>query len=277
MSADMAIFFPAIAVAFGLVLGSFFNVLIYRLPRKESIVWPPSHCPHCGRNVRPYENIPLLSYCFLGGKCAGCKKPISFQYPVIELLTGIAAFLAYSFMIVPSLASPVTAAGIITLVVRISVLFIIIPVAVIDLYHFLIPDAITVPGLAIAVLVSFLPGGLSPLDCLLGIFAGGGSLFVVGFIVERIFKKGEAMGGGDVKLMAFCGAVFGWQTAFATILLASLVGSIVGTGFIVFNVFRQGHKIPFGPFLACGLWIAVLAGAKLMAVYQALIDRLIGF
>jgi leader peptidase (prepilin peptidase) / N-methyltransferase len=273
----MDVLVPVTVVAFGLIIGSFFNVLIYRLPRKESIVRPPSHCPHCGRNVRPWENIPLLSFLFLGGKCAGCKRPISIRYPIVELTTAIAAVLLYAYLVIPLLATPVTAWDIVTLFLKVSVLLIVIPLAVIDLFHFIIPDAITIPGLIIAIAVSFAPGGISPLQCLFGILAGGGSLFAVGFLAERIFRKGEAMGGGDVRLMAFCGAVFGWQTAITAIVLASLIGSIVGTGFIVFNVFRKGHKIPFGPFLSCGLWISVLAGAKLIAVYRGLIDRLIGY
>jgi leader peptidase (prepilin peptidase)/N-methyltransferase len=274
MSAGIAIF-PAVAVMSGLVIGSFFNVLIYRLPRKESIVSPPSHCPKCGRMIRPFENIPVVSYFLLRGRCAGCKNPISARYPVVELLTAGAAFCAYSFFIVPAITASPDAWTIATLVVQTAVLLIVIPVAFIDFVHFIIPDRITIPGLVIGIAASFLPGGVSPLDCFLGIIAGGGSLFVIGLLGEWILKKGETMGGGDVKLMAFCGAVFGWKIALLTIILGSFVGATVGTGLIAAKVFPKSRKIPFGPFLACGLWIAFFFGANLLSSFQMMIDHFI--
>ena len=140
----------------------------------------------------------------------------------------------------------------------------------------MIPDSITLSGLVLGVLVSFLPGGITPLECLLGIVAGGGSLLVVGILGEWVFKRGEAMGGGDVKLMAFCGAVFGWKIALLTIVLASFIGATAGIGLILARVFPKDHKIPFGPFLACGLWVAVLFGNRLLTLYQTLIDRFAG-
>jgi leader peptidase (prepilin peptidase) / N-methyltransferase len=274
----MDAFFPVIAVSSGLVLGSFFNVLIHRIPRKESIVVPPSHCPRCGRSIRPWENIPLLSYLMLRGRCAGCGKPISMLYPAVELLTAVAAYCAFLFFVVPETATAThpTLWAIITIIVQTSVLMVAIPVAVIDLFHFMIPDSITLSGLALGVLVSFLPGGITPLECLLGIVAGGGSLFVIGLLGEWIFKRGEAMGGGDVKLMAFCGAIFGWKIALLTIVLASFIGATAGISLILARVFPKDHKIPFGPFLACGLWVAVLFGNRLLTLYQMLIDRLAG-
>jgi leader peptidase (prepilin peptidase)/N-methyltransferase len=276
MSAGMDFFFPAIAVATGLIFGSFFNVLIYRLPRKESIVSPPSHCPHCGRGVRPLENIPLLSFLVLRGRCAGCKQRISLLYPAVELLTAVAAFLAYWFFIVPAAAVPLSPWVVITLIAQTAFLMLVIPVAIIDLRHFIIPDSITIPGLVIGILVSFLPAGLTPLQCLLGIASGGGSLFLVGMIGEWIFKKGDAMGGGDVKLMAACGAIFGWKIALLAIILASFIGAIAGIGLIALKSLHKDHKIQFGPFLACGLWISVLFGHNLLSLYMALIDRMIG-
>jgi leader peptidase (prepilin peptidase)/N-methyltransferase len=270
------IFYPVLAVVFGLVLGSFFNVLIYRIPRKESIVWPPSHCPQCGRRIRPHENIPLLSYLLLRGRCAGCKKRIPAQYPAVELLTAAATLCIYFRYIVPSIAVPHTTWTIVTLVMQTSVLLIVIPIAFIDFSHFIIPDSITLPGLAAGALVSLLPGGISPLDAFFGIIAGGGSLFVIGLIGEWIFKKGEAMGGGDVKLMAFCGAVFGWKTALLTIVLGSFVGATIGIALIAVKVFPRDHKIPFGPFLACGMWIAVFAGTRLLSAFLLLVDNLTG-
>jgi leader peptidase (prepilin peptidase)/N-methyltransferase len=276
MSFGMTLFYSFVAIAFGLISGSFFNVLIHRLPKKESIVRPPSHCPHCGRPVKPYENIPVLSYVALRGRCAGCREKISLRYPLVELSTGAAAFLLYWRVVIPAVSGPLSSWLIITLVIQISVLLVLIPITVIDLLHFIIPDSITVPGLLIGILVSFFPGGISPLQCALGIAAGGGTLFIVGTLGEWILKKGEAMGGGDVKLMALCGAVFGWKIALATIILASCVGAGAGAILIAIRVLRKDHKIPFGPFLACGLWISVLYGNGLMSLYQELMDRLIG-
>jgi leader peptidase (prepilin peptidase) / N-methyltransferase len=272
----MDAFFPVIAVASGLVLGSFFNVLIYRIPRKESIVLPSSHCPRCGRSIRPWENIPLLSYLMLRGRCAGCGKPISMLYPAVELLTAAAAYFALLYFILPATATHPTVWTVIAIIVQTLVLMAVIPVAFIDFFHFMIPDSITLFGLGLGVLVSFLPGGITPLQCLLGIVAGGGSLFVIGILGEWIFKRGEAMGGGDVKLMAFCGAVFGWKIALITIVLASFIGATAGISLILARVFPKDHKIPFGPFLACGLWVAVLFGNRLLTQYQALIDLFAG-
>jgi len=276
MSPGMTVFYYFVAGAFGLIVGSFFNVLIHRLPRKESIVLPPSHCPRCGRPVRPLENIPLLSYLFLRGRCSGCKEKISVRYPLVELSTACAALILCWRIVLPAAGAPLSVWHLITLVIQISVLLMLIPITVIDLIHFVIPDSMTIPGLIIGILVSFLPGDVSPLECVLGIAAGGGSLFVIGTLGEWILRKGEAMGGGDVKLMAFCGGVFGWKVALTTIVLASLIGAIVGIILIVFKVLKTDHKIPFGPFLSCGLWISVLLGDKLLLLYQGLVDRLIG-
>jgi leader peptidase (prepilin peptidase)/N-methyltransferase len=270
-------FFAVISVLVGSVLGSFFNVLIYRLPRHESIVWPGSHCPQCGRSIRAWENIPVVSFIFLRGRCAGCRARIQIFYPLVELCTAAAAFILFLFLVTPTMASPHSAVQVIFLVLEILILLMVIPIAVIDLFHFIIPDSITLPLLLLAVLYSFLPGGITPLQCGLGILAGGGSLFAVGLIGEYVFKKGESMGGGDVKLMALVGAVFGWKTAFLTIMFGAITGSVGGLTLLALKKFSKDHKIPFGPFLALGLWIAVLGGDRLLSLYQTLLDRLIGY
>jgi leader peptidase (prepilin peptidase) / N-methyltransferase len=270
-------FFAVISVLVGSLLGSFFNVIIYRLPRHESIVWPGSHCPRCGRPIRAWENIPVVSFIFLRAKCAGCGTRIPVFYPIVELCTAVAALILYLYLIAPAMASTPSAVQIVFLVLQILVLLIVIPIAVIDLFHFIIPDSITLPLLLCAVLCSFLPSGITPLQCGLGILAGGGSLFAAGLIGEYIFKKGESMGGGDVKLMALVGAVFGWKTAFLTIMFGAITGSLGGLTLLALKKFSKDHKIPFGPFLALGLWIAVLGGNRLIALYQTFLDRLIGY
>jgi leader peptidase (prepilin peptidase) / N-methyltransferase len=270
-------FFAVIAVLVGFVLGSFFNVLIYRLPRHESIVWPGSHCPQCGRPIRAWENIPVVSFIFLRGRCAGCAARIPIFYPIVELCTAASAFILFLFLVTPAMSSPLSAVQVAFLILEILILLIVIPIAVIDLFHFIIPDFLTLPMLLCAILYSFLPGGITPLQCGLGILAGGGSLFGVGLIGEYVFKKGESMGGGDVKLMALAGAAFGWKTAFLTIMFGAITGSVGGLIMIAFRKFSKDHKIPFGPFLALGLWVAVLGGNRLLSLYQTLVDRLIGY
>ncbi|HUI93606.1 MAG TPA: prepilin peptidase [Chitinivibrionales bacterium] len=268
-------FLVVVAMVLGFVLGSFFNVLIYRIPRHESIVWPGSHCPKCGRPIKAWENIPVLSFIFLRARCAGCGARISIMYPIVELCTAVAALVLYLLVIAPALSSPQTAGQVALVVLETAVLLLVIPVAVIDLFHLIIPDIITLPLLVLAVSLSFLPGGITPLQCGLGILAGGGSLFAVGLVGEYVFKK-EAMGGGDIKLMAAVGAAFGWKIAILTIMFGAITGSLGGLAMIGFKKFARGYKIPFGPFLALGLWIAVLVGDKLVALYQTLLDKFIG-
>ncbi len=265
-----------VSVMLGLVLGSFFNVIIYRVPRRQSIVHPGSHCPKCNRPIRAWENIPVLSYVFLGGKCSGCKARIPIFYPLVELATGFAGIALYLFLIAPALArfhSPVMMA---TSILQSLILLIVIPITVIDIFHFLIPDVLTLPALALAIVCAFLPGGITPLQCGLGIIAGGGFLYCAGFLGERVLRRGNAMGFGDVKLMALVGAAFGWKTAFLTIVLSAFTGSIVGIALLVHGKLSKDHKIPFGPFLSLGLWTTVFFGDTLISTYWAFVGRIIG-
>ena len=259
----------------GLTLGSFFNVLIYRLPREESIVRPGSHCPGCGHPVRAWENIPVVSYIALWGKCAHCKAPISPMYPAIELATGLAALILWRFSMSPALSVATTPWQVPIILFQALTLLTMIPLFVIDCEHFIIPDLLTIPGLLLAIIFSFSPGGLSPLDCAAGIIAGGGSLYGIGLVGKYLLKKGEAMGGGDVLLMAMAGALWGWKIAVAGIFIASLAGSLAGVALLVLRKMRGDRKIPFGPFLAAGLWIAVFALNKLSAWYFHMLDRVI--
>ncbi len=262
---------------FGLLLGSFFNVVVWRLPRGESIVSPGSHCPFCDRPVRPYENIPVFSYLWLRGKCAGCRTSIPLRYPTVELITAIAAYAIWQITLLPLLNSPAARwFHLVAATLQAGALLSLIPISLIDLKHFLIFDAFTLPGIVIGLGISFIPGGITPLQSVLGILAGGGSLYAVGFIGEVLLRKKEAMGGGDIKLMAMAGALWGWQVALEAIMFASVLGAFFGGGLLLFKRMREDHRLPFGPFLAAGIWLAALFGDAILIWYFTFVDRLIG-
>jgi len=232
--------FHIISIIFGAIVGSFLNVCIHRLPKGESIVMPGSHCPDCKKPIRFYDNIPLISYFLLRGKCRNCKKPISIQYPLIEGITAIGSlllFLKYG----PSLSY------------LIYFLFVdgLIVVTVIDLYHQIIPDVVSIPGIGVGLLGSFIIPHHTCLDALIGILAGGGSLFLVAVLYQWLFKR-EGMGGGDIKLLAMIGAFLGWKAVILTILLGSLIGSIAGIMIMILKGKNFKYAIPFGPFLSLG-------------------------
>lgn len=231
----------------GACMGSFFNVLIYRLPREESIVRPGSRCPSCGRSIPPRENIPLLSYLFLGGKCSGCGGKISPRYPGVEALTGAGyAILAY-----------VDGFGF-TLLRDLVLFSFLVPVTFIDIDHRIIPDELSLVGLAAGLLLSFLPGG-DWKGSLLGGLLGGGLLYATAFAYEKVTGR-EGMGGGDVKLIAMIGAFLGWKGALLTIFGGSILG--VAGGMIAMRKGTEGLKtaIPFGPYLCAAAWIARFLG-----------------
>lgn len=236
---------------FGLLVGSFLNVCIYRLPRGESIVFPGSHCPQCNHSIRPWENIPVFSFLFLGGKCHYCQAPISWRYPLVELLTAI-----FFVIFVHQYAVSLT-----TLFYLIFTCALIV-ISFIDLDYQIIPDKISLPGIAVGFLASFF---LPPTwyDSLLGIVIGGGIILAIGYAGKWVFKK-EAMGGGDVKLMAMIGAFLGWKLVLLTLLLASLVGAVIG---LVFKLVTGKEYIPFGPFLSLGALLALFFGEKFMIWY----------
>jgi leader peptidase (prepilin peptidase)/N-methyltransferase len=270
----MELFMLSIAVVSGLILGSFFNVCIWRIPRGESIAFPASHCPSCSRPIRPWENIPVISYLLLGGKCRGCKVRISWRYPMVELLTCVLSVIIWYYLLEPFCVAQHTASEWTFMIIKIISLIILVPITFIDLSHYIIPDSFTLWGLAIGILVSFLPGNPTPLNMLYGIAAGGGSLYALGIFGEIAFKKGEAMGGGDIKLMAFLGAVWGWEIAFMTIIFGSVLGAVSSIPLFILKRMPQERRIPFGPFLAAGMWIAVLWGKQLVHAYFELIGRM---
>jgi leader peptidase (prepilin peptidase)/N-methyltransferase len=259
------------ALFFGLILGSFFNVLIWRLPREESILWPPSHCIQCKRTIRPWENIPVISFLFLKCKCPGCGQKISWIYPLIELTTAFLSVLL-SIIFLKSFALQISLADIPYLVLQYLFLLLMVPVAIIDIRHYIIPDLISLPLIVLGLAVSFFPENVTPIESLLGIILGGGSLYAIGWLGTAILKKGDAMGGGDIKLMAAAGALWGAKIALMGIVFGALLGSIAGIG-IIFNKEKSlDHKIPFGPFLGAGLWIAVIMGERLVNLYIAFVE-----
>ena len=242
------------AFVIGLVIGSFSNVCIYRIPLNESITYPGSHCPKCNKPIKYYDNIPVLSYLLLNGKCRYCKNKIPIQYPVVELLTGfiyLGLYLLYGI-------------NLITFVYMIlcSVLIII---SFIDLKERIIPDVLSLPFIVIGFILSFFLKELSITDSLLGILSGGGSLLVIAIVGSKIFKK-EAMGGGDIKLAAMIGAFLGWQLTLLSLFLGFFLGSIIGVIVLIINK-GDSDIVPFGPFIAIGAIISVFWGESIINWY----------
>ena len=244
-----------ISIIFGAIVGSFLNVCICRLPRGESIITPGSHCPHCQTPIRFYDNIPLVSYPFLGGKCRYCKGNISFQYPLVEGITALSSFLLFvRFGLSWSyLFYFIFVAGLIV-------------ITGIDLFHQIIPDVISLPGIGLGLLASLIIPHLTFLNSLMGILLGGGSLFLVATLYQWLFKR-EGMGGGDVKLLAMIGAFLGWKAVILTILLSSLIGSISGVIIMVLKGKDFKYAIPFGPFLSLGAAISLFYGERIITWY----------
>ncbi len=242
----------------GLLLGSFLNVVIVRLPRGESIVSPPSRCPRCKTRILPWDNIPLLSFLLLRGRCRHCRKRISWRYPVVELTSGALLWLLAREAKHPALVVP-HAAFLLALLV----------VTWIDFDTRTIPDAITIPGVGIGLALSlFLPPG--PAAALLGALCGGASLWLVGAAYERATGV-PGMGGGDVKLAAMMGAFLGVGGVFGTIFLASLAGSLFGALLIARGKGSRRTAIPFGTFLAPAAMVLLLFGEPLFRIYRSLI------
>jgi leader peptidase (prepilin peptidase)/N-methyltransferase len=237
------------------MVGSFLNVCIHRLPKEESIVKPGSHCPKCKTPIRFYDNIPLISYLLLGGKCRYCSASISLQYPLVEGITALGSLLLF-IKFGPSLNYLFYFLFIAALIV----------ITVIDLYHQIIPDVVSLPGIVIGLLGSLVISQVTFWTSLIGIIAGGGSLFLVATAYQWLFKR-EGMGGGDVKLLAMIGAFLGWKAVILTILLSSFIGSIVGIAVILIKGKDFKYAIPFGPFLSLGAAISLFCGDELIRWY----------
>lgn len=250
--------FPlVVAGLFGLITGSFLNVVIYRLPRGKSVVWPASACGGCGRELRWFENIPIVSWVVLGAKCARCKAPISVQYPLVEATT------ALLFVLVTWLtpAGPLLAARLI-FVCGLVVLF------GIDLEHQILPNSITLPGVVAGLIFSLAgPPGLR--DSVIGVLLGGGVLYAIA-AGYYLWRREEGLGMGDVKMLAMIGAFLGWQAVLLTLVLASLSGAVIGVAMMALQRGTMKYALPFGTFLALGALVAMLAG-------QPIVDWYLGF
>ena len=246
---------------FGLVIGSFLNVVIYRLPEHQSIVSPGSHCPHCGKPIKPYDNIPLVSYIILRGRCRYCANRISVRYPAVELITGLLAaglFVKYG------------------LTIDLMVFFIfsagLTAISFIDIDHGIIPNTLSYPGIIIGFASSFFVSINNPISSIIGILTGAGILFVTAFTYKAVTGV-EGMGMGDVKLMAAIGAFLGWEAAIFTVIISACIGALAGVTLILFAGKGRRYAIPYGPFISASAVVYLFYGHALIAMYL----RMIGY
>jgi leader peptidase (prepilin peptidase)/N-methyltransferase len=242
------------AALFGLVIGSFLNVCIYRLPRDQSVVWPASRCTNCGRQLSWYENVPVISYLALEGRCRTCGEGISPMYPVVEVSTALVfvAMLAW-YGLTP------------LFLVRVLFACAMVVLFVIDLQHQILPNEITLPGIAVGLAASiFLPPGLR--DAAIGAVAGAGVLWLVALTYEKV-RHHEGLGFGDVKMLCMIGAFLGWQLMVLTLVLSSFMGSLVGVALIAARRGDLGSKLPFGSFMAVAAIGAALFGPDVVDWY----------
>ena len=224
----------------GAIIGSFLNVCIWRIPREESIVFPASHCPACSHPIRFFDNMPIISWLILRGRCRDCGASISPRYPLVEALTAALAvllFWKYGFSLQLLCAFLFTAA--------------LIVITFIDIDYQIIPDVISLPGIPLCFLAAVFVMGVPFLESLIGILVGGGILYVIAVGYEWITKR-EGMGGGDIKLLAMLGAFFGWKSLLFIVLCSSLTGAVVGMTAMVIQGQDMKYAVPFGPFLALG-------------------------
>jgi len=247
----------AVFFLFGTCIGSFLNVCIFRLPRRESIIFPASHCLSCGTKLKPIDNVPIISFLLLRGRCRSCQAKISWQYPLVELATGILfslAFIRFGWQWH-----------------RLLVALILIPaslvVSVIDFRIQIIPNAISLPGIVLGLAVSLLPGSsVTFWNALSGMMLGGGLFYLVAVVSAALLGK-EGMGGGDIKLIAMFGAFLGWQRCLLTIFIGVFLGSAIGIILILLGRKDRKDPIPFGPMLCIGALVSLFYGQELIRQY----------
>ena len=239
----------------GMILGSFVNVCIYRLPRKQSIIWPPSSCPRCGNRIRPCDNIPLISYLLLRGKCRHCKLPIHWRYPVVELTTGLLSVgLYFKF----GLTSQLLSLSVLTLLL--------ITISFIDLEFKLILNKLTLLGLVLGSVLSLLLNNFTVKNVLLGFVVGGGVLFLVAILGNLVFRK-ESMGMGDIKMAAMIGVFLGAKGVGVSLFFAFVFAALIcGVGMLSKRLQMQSY-VPFGPFIALGTIFYLFAGETIVTWY----------
>lgn len=252
---DLDLFYYCVFFLFGALLGSFGNVVIYRLPREESIVKPRSYCYSCKKQIAWYDNIPIFSWFILGGKCRNCKAKYSFRYPLVELIMATLFALAYHY------------AGLSwDLVEYLIFIFGLVVCTFIDLDHMILPDEFTLSGIVIGLVGAALNPHREFLDSLYGVLMGGGFLWGMAYLYW-IFTKQEGMGGGDIKLLAWIGALLGWKAIPFVIMSSAIIGSVVGL--IAARKQKAGLKtvIPFGPYLALGALLYLFGGQTIALWY----------
>ena len=266
-------------IVFGLTIGSFLNVCISRIPESKSIVFPNSHCPRCDSPIKAYDNVPIISFLLLKGKCRSCKEPISWQYPVVEGLTGLIFWMTFNLI-------GMQIKGVFLLIFFSAIIVLIF----IDLNHRILPDVITLPGIVLGLIFSLIePVGdgtskfllrlmgysdvpviaLSFLDSFMGALLCGGFLWLVAEAYFR-FRKIEGLGFGDTKLMGMVGAFLGLRLALLTIMLGSLMGAVVGIIYIKAAGKDATYELPFGSFLGVAAIISALRGAQMIGTYTSL-------
>lgn len=256
--ADSSLYF--IVGIVGALIGSFLNVCIYRLPRGGSILWPGSHCPACGKAIAFYDNIPVLSYLFLVGRCRACRVPIPVRYPIVEAANSIGYL-----VILWTFGSTWTA---VLYALLYSALLVVTGT---DLTHKIIPNVITLPGIGMGLLgaATVLPVGI--INALLGVAVGGGILWALAWASPYLFGK-EGMGGGDIKLLAMIGAFLGWKATLLTIMIGSLSGSVIGVSLIALGFLKRNEYLPFGPFLVFGALLSMFYAEPLLTWYQSFLN-----
>ena len=250
--------YSLLSLVFGLILGSFLNVCIHRIPRRESIVHPPSSCPHCGNRIRFYDNVPVLSFLLLRGHCRSCRGSISVRYPLVETITGLL-----------SLALIVRYGVSVQYFLWLAFCAGLLVIAFIDLDHKIIPDVLSIPGVILGFVLSFFPvNPITVFESILGILLGGGSLYLVAFLYSWI-RGQEGMGGGDIKLLAMIGAWMGWKALPFVILISSLTGTLIGGGSLLLSRQKLSEQIPFGPFLSLGALLYLFFQRDIYALWFA--------
>lgn len=250
----------ALALFLGAVVGSFLNVCIIRIPKEESIVFPGSHCQSCQKPILPIDNIPILSFLFLRGRCRHCSAKISWQYPLVEFISACLFVVFFSHF-------GLSIKGALYLLLALALL----TETFIDLRYQIIPDLITLPGIVLGLAASALFPDLHGqsvwwkglVGSLIGMFAGGGFFYITGMLAEKILKK-EAIGGGDIKLLAMIGALLGWPGVAWTVFSSSVLGSIVG---IYLRIKSGEERIPFGPYIALGAFFYLFFGHRIILWY----------
>jgi leader peptidase (prepilin peptidase)/N-methyltransferase len=247
-------FLSCLAFIFGAAIGSFLNVCIFRLPAKTSIIKPASRCRRCFHPLRFYDNIPLISFILLRGKCRDCGEKISWRYPLVELITAILAlmlFLKFGLTL-----------EYFTFFIFTAVLIVI---TFIDLDHQIIPDILTLPGIPLFFLAAIFLIKINWLEAGLGLLIGGGILWTIAIVYELISRR-EGMGGGDIKLLAMIGGFFGWKSLIFIFLISSFAGAVVGIAAMIIKKQDMKYAVPFGPFLSAAAVAYIFWGDAFMRV-----------